>query len=353
MNHIQVLKRSWNILWSYKALWVFGILLALTGAEAFNGSNSGIRGNLSPDSGQWQPVRAEQLQDLPEGIREAVEDLDRELTGGVPMEIVNTVLAVVVVLVCLALAAVVIATIVRYVSRTALIRRVDGYEASGEKADWRAGFRLGWSRPAARLFLIDLLIFLAFFVGIIATMSIAAVPLLLSIALGGLAPIAGTVMTIGLGMLAVFAAIVAGALVAMARELFYRECALRGRGVIESIRCGVQSLRANFVNLFLLWLLLLAIRIVFFVAMIPVALILLAVGLVIGAGTGAVLYLALQTASVWTAIIVGAVVGLLLLIVVVGAPTAFLRGLRETYLSTAWTLGFRELPAPDSAGNAG
>ncbi|MBN2085236.1 MAG: hypothetical protein JW748_08405 [Anaerolineales bacterium] len=61
-----------------------------------------------------------------------------------------------------------------------------------------------------------------------------------------------------------------------------------------------------------------------------------------GAGFG--LYPALQTGSVLTAILTAVVVGLLLLVVVVAVPILFLRGLKETYLSTAWTLGYREIP---------
>jgi len=30
MDHMKVLKRAWQILWHYRALWIFGIILALT-----------------------------------------------------------------------------------------------------------------------------------------------------------------------------------------------------------------------------------------------------------------------------------------------------------------------------------
>ena len=30
MDHIKVLKRAWEIIWRYRALWIFGIILALT-----------------------------------------------------------------------------------------------------------------------------------------------------------------------------------------------------------------------------------------------------------------------------------------------------------------------------------
>jgi hypothetical protein len=349
MNHTQILKRSWNILWSYKTLWVFGILLARTTAEAVSPR---FQGNVStPAPQQLRPIPEEELQGLPDDVRQAVEELDRELTNGVPRDVINTIIGIVIALVCLTLVILIVSAFVHYISQTALIRMVDRYEATGEKADWRAGFRLGWSRPALRLFLIDLLIFLAVFTVVILLFALAAVPLLLSILLGGLAIIAGTLMTIGLGMLAVFAAIVLRALVVMTREVTYRECVLRGRGVIESIRSGIATLRANMRNVFLMWLLLLAIQIIYFVAAIPVVFLLLALGLVVGGIAGALLYLALQGGSILTAILAGVILGVLLLLAVVGIPMTFLRGLRATYLSTAWTLAYREIPAAVSEGD--
>jgi hypothetical protein len=352
MNHIQILKRAWSILWSYRTLWVFGILLALTTAEGFSSPNNNSRVTVSPETQQWQPLTAEQLRGLPEEMRGAAEELNQVVINGVPRETINTLIGIAVALVCLALVIMVVSAVVRYISQTALIRMVDRHEATGEKAGWRAGFRLGWSRPAWRMFLIDLLIFLVMFVAVVLLFAAAAVPLLLSILLGGLAVIAGTVMTIGIGMLAVFAVIVASALVAMVREVIYRECVLRGRGVVDSIGFGVKTLRANFKDVFLLWLVLLAIQIIYFIAAIPVVFILLALGLVVGGVAGALLYLALQAGSVVTAILTAVVVGLLLVAIVVGIPMTFLRGLRETYLSTAWTLGYREIPAPVSVGKA-
>jgi hypothetical protein len=162
------------------------------------------------------------------------------------------------------------------------------------------------------------------------------------------------VASIGLGMLAVFTVIVAAAAAVMVREVVYRECVIRGRGVLDSFRCGIAAFRANAWNVFLLWLLLLAIQIGFAIAAIPVAFVLIAVGLVVGGGAGAALFLALQGGSVLTAIIAAAVAVLVILMVVVGMPMLFLRGLRETYLSTAWTLAYREIPASASeAANAG
>jgi hypothetical protein len=46
MNHINILKRAFNITVNYRALWIFGMLLALT-----TGSGNGGNGNMSSSSG--------------------------------------------------------------------------------------------------------------------------------------------------------------------------------------------------------------------------------------------------------------------------------------------------------------
>ncbi|MBN1438794.1 MAG: hypothetical protein JW929_05220 [Anaerolineales bacterium] len=346
MNHIQILKRAWGTLWSYKTLWVFGVLIALTTVEAYNGGNSGTRGSITPEMESWRPTTSEEIRNLPDDLREAVYELEREFEAWKPTEkqIVDTILTVAAVLICLVLLWLVVAAVVSYVSRTALIRMVDRYEGSGEKVDWRTGFRLGWSRPAFRLFLIDLLIFLAMSVGVILLLAAAASPLLLSLVIGGLALIPGAVMTAGMMMLLFFAVLVASALAAMAREVFYRECVLGGKGVLDSLRDGVAVLRANLADVFLLWLLLLAVQIIFAVALIPVAILLFGLGLALGLGIGALLFLILKAGSVLTAILAAVIVGFVVLFLVVGFPMLFLRGLKETYLSTAWTMGYREIP---------
>ena len=52
----------------------------------------------------------------------------------------------------------IVLAIARYVSETAVIRMVDEYETSGNKMTVRQGFRIGWSRTAWRLFLINLIV---------------------------------------------------------------------------------------------------------------------------------------------------------------------------------------------------
>ena len=57
MDPVKILKRAWHILWSYRALWVFGLILAMAGAgsSGSNGSNSSSRYEANSQSGQQQP----------------------------------------------------------------------------------------------------------------------------------------------------------------------------------------------------------------------------------------------------------------------------------------------------------
>ena len=59
MSHVEVLKRAWKMLWSYRAVWVFGIILALTTVSwetvvfygGGNGDDKGASVNYVNDEG--------------------------------------------------------------------------------------------------------------------------------------------------------------------------------------------------------------------------------------------------------------------------------------------------------------
>ena len=44
MDHVKILKQAWEITRHYRALWVFGIILALTSGTFWGGGGSGGRG---------------------------------------------------------------------------------------------------------------------------------------------------------------------------------------------------------------------------------------------------------------------------------------------------------------------
>ena len=134
MDHVSILKRAFDITRRYKALWIFGILLALFGGTGGGGPNINI-----PGGGRGRaPGR------LPSFAPPQVDP--------------GTIIGIAVVCCCLLLLFTIAAIIISYVARTALYRMVDEIEETGTCPSWREGFRLGWSQRALRLFGIDLVI---------------------------------------------------------------------------------------------------------------------------------------------------------------------------------------------------
>ena len=316
MNHTKVLKRAWHIVWSYRALWVFGFILALTAGG--RGSSSG---RVANNWGQYS-------------------------TDRIPPEVVSTLIAIGIGLACLIVLLIIVAAIARYVAATALIRMVDDHEETGQKRSVRQGFRMGWSRSAFRLFLIDLLIGLPVAVVFILLFLLAAAPLLLWATESKAAGALGTATTVGLGLLVVLAAIVVAAILSVLKPFFRRVCVLQQMGVVESIRQGYAMVRQNLKDVVLMWLITVGLRIGWAILMIPVVLLLLVVSGVLGGAlallAGGLTGLAFEGAAPW---IVAAVVGIPIFILVLVAPLTFLGGLFETYLSSTWTLTYRELRA--------
>ena len=159
MDPVKILKRSWYILWSYRALWVFGLILALAASGASRPSNNS---NYQIDQGS---DTASQL--TPESLQQAFDDAQREmntlLERGIPEnnisgESLTTFLWVVGIFFLVMLIVGIVMAVARYVSETAVIRMVDEYETSGNKMTVREGFRIGWSITSWRLFLINLIV---------------------------------------------------------------------------------------------------------------------------------------------------------------------------------------------------
>ena len=67
MDPIKILRRAWYILWSYRALWIFGLVLALAaGSSAGRGSNSNYR---------YEQNTGDTHQYTPQSLQEAFQDL--------------------------------------------------------------------------------------------------------------------------------------------------------------------------------------------------------------------------------------------------------------------------------------
>lgn len=324
MDHVQVLKRAWHMVWRYRALWAFGFILALTAGRS---SNNWVQYTFGNEDFSGRGLR-----------------LDR-----ISPEVGRTLLAIGIGLACLVVLLIIVGAIARYVAETALIRMVDDHEETGQKRSVRQGFRLGWSRSAFRLFLIDLLIGLPVAVAFILLSLLASAPLLLWATKSTAAGALGTATTIGLGLLVVLLAIVVAVILSVLKPFLRRVCVLEGLGVTESIRQGYAVVRHNLRDIGLMWLITFGLRIGWVIAMIPVVLLLLvvsgALGGLLALLAGGLTGLALEGAAPW---VVAAVVGIPVFILMMAVPLALLGGLFETYLSSTWTLTYRELRAKEA-----
>jgi hypothetical protein len=334
MDPLDILKRSFRITRTHRALWVFGILLALTaGGGGFNGS--GLNYNLG--GGNRRPSDAGIL--LPRTF-------DSGMTGGI--------LALIIGLCCLFLFLVVAAIIVRYVSETGIYRLVNDLEESGVRPTTRRGFRLGWNRRALRLFLVDLAVGIPFALATIIIFLLALSPLLLLLVGNTAAQVLGVIFMVILIFVALCVVIVAAVVVSLLSQFWHREVAIAGKGVLDAIRDGTALVRAHLGNAVVMYLFMIGVGIAWGIVMIPVFLVLAALALLVGGLPAFLIYQATQSLAV--PVLLGLVVGLIVLV----APLVFAGGLYATYTTTAWTLAYRDLqarsrPAPvaPSSGPAG
>lgn len=341
MKHIDIIKRAWQILWNYKILWIFGILLALTSTSPGNG-NSGGRGNVSfSGNGNGQSFFS-----MPYEWRTQIDEMGRMFERFFTFENERTIIVVVASLICLAILVSILFTIIHYVSKVSLIKMVDHFEMTGEKLTFRQGWKLGWSREAWKLFLINLLVFIPVFLGFLVLGACAALPVLISAVQSQEPTVVGVVATTGLGFLWIFLLILVILFLSIFMDVVYRECVLGGKGVVDSVRDGFRLSIRRFGDVILMWLILLGLRIGYSLVLIPVVLLLVALAIGLGGGVGLPVFLGLQFfTNPLAAGIAAAISGGLVFFLVLVAPLTFLGGLWETYHSATWTLSWRALTA--------
>lgn len=336
MDHIKILKRSFNITVNYRVLWIFGMLLALTaggGGNGGGGGNSGTRVQPGND-GNWNF------------------DGNHYPFGSFPQitpELTNTIIAILVGVACLLLALIILSIIVRYVSETAVIRMVDQHENDATQLTLRQGWSLGWSRAAWNMFLMDFLVGLSFLAALLVLGAIVATPLLFLLTKSVPLQVLGVIVTIGLGMLLVFAIILAAMATNLVVTLARRACALDNLGVIASLQRGFTILKGRFGDMLLMAIILFGVGLVWILVMLPVILAAALIGAIV-AGLPALLIggiagLFTQGATPW--IIAGVVAGPLFLITFI-IPTSLVSGWRQIFSSSAWTLTYREAVAMEN-----
>lgn len=365
MNYRDILKRAWGYVWSYRALWLFGALLALTTVNGFFFLYDFDRGEgwqgitISDDNtiyfrGQgltldfsgrgWPTITADDWDE-----DEAREFFSWTWWDDLSAETRAIIIASGVVLACMVL----FGLTGRYVAEAGLVRMVDSTEDSGNKLRLRQGLRLGFSRSAWRLLLIDLLVFLLRVLVFGALLAGALSPLLMWTTRSKAAGIAGIALTAGLLILWLVLFVAIGAALSLMMQVIRRACAIDGLGVVTSIRRGLLVVRKNLKQVIVVWFLWIGIRLAWMLAAIPVLLVVsplivpfILAGAVIG-GVPAVAVAAalspfLKSPFPW---IVGAIVGGPVFLLVMITPWLFVGGLVEVLKSCTWTLTYRQLHA--------
>ncbi len=349
----KILKRAWHILWNYKVLWIFGILLAITaGGGGANGSSYQFSGDtgqppFGPDMYQPGPMWEEFNTWFEQNIAPLFQ---------YPERYISTFIWIGVALLVFILIMAVITTIIRYPSETAILRMVDEYEQTGTKVGFKQGWKLGWSRRAFRIWVIDLIISLP---------AILFVALIIGLGVLFFASVvngdnnmaaAGSIAAIGCVFLFFFVFIILMVFLSLLRQFFVRAAALEETGIGESFRRGWAMFKRNWKSAALMWLVMLGIGIGFGIAamiafflLIPVYLILLIPAALVAAIPGLI---AFGIASLFTggilAGIIGIIVGLPFFFLVLFAPLTLISGWYMIFDSSIWTLTYREMKALES-----
>ena len=363
MDTIQILKKSLSLVWRYRALWLFGALLALTVSNAlWLGFTPNREGGVMQNKiiflvstvyfpGQGVTIDFRGL-DGPvvriEGLEPVrIQDLSKVVS-------LSDVWALLISIGVLVLISALLAILLRYTSLAALIRMVNENERSGKMVSVRRGLRLGWSRVAGKLFLIDLAITLPLILAFGLLFFLATSPLFL-LGVGSWAESLVKVLGISLLTLAglilfTILAIATAFILSITRPVMRQACAVDGLGVGASIRQGFSLLKIRFDKVFITWLVWLAIRFAWAILIIPAILILsplllftMLAGIVIGAIpallAAGIASLFVNTVFAW---IIGAIFGLPLFALVTFSPIIFLNGLVQVFMSSFWTLSYRE-----------
>ena len=354
MDPVKILKRSWHILWSYRALWVFGLILALAaGGSSFNnGSNNSYQYEQRDDTPQVNMT--------PQDVREAYQEFRSELKElfeqGIPeYDISGTDLTaflwVVGAFVLVMMLVGLVMTVARYVSETAVIRMVDEYEATGTKMTVRQGFRAGWSKTAWRLFLIDLIVNLPVII-LLLVLLFAGIGIFLSV-INGTADFAafGMISGIVIAFLAIFVVVILTIVLRLVSHFFWRISALEDVGVRESMRRGFAFVLANWKNVGLMWLVMIGLGIVW--ALVSIVLVIVTIPVVLVTSVIAALVSALPYLlfvgifstflSGWLPWVAGFFFAAPLFFTLAFSPWLLLGSWYSVYTSTVWTLTYREI----------
>jgi hypothetical protein len=339
----KILKRSWHILWNYKVLWIFGFLLALTIGNSGGNSGSSYQfsqsdtNNYNPNNYQTGPYWNE----FNSWMQKNVEPILVH-----PERYISTFIWIGVIFLTIILIFGAINALIRYPTETAVFRMVDGYEQTGAKVGFRQGWKLGWSRRAFRIWLVDLVLNIPAFVFTLLLLGTGVIFFYNMIAgyeQAALVSLFGGLFCIIIPLALII--VVLMVFLSVLRQFIARKVALEDMTFGEAFRSGWTMFKHNLGGAALMWLVMLGIGIGVGIAMV----IAMIAGVIVAAIPGLA---AFGIASIFggkiLAIIIGFLVAMPFFAIVLGSPALFLSGWIHIYSSSVWTLTYREMKARET-----
>lgn len=350
MNYTEILKGAWRNVLSYRALWVFGIVLALVtsswGTAALIGRDDEgeLPIGLQVERRSYETWAEAFQRTFRRELRQAEDQLESLLADELGFDVESDLATWLTVFLSVVVVLYLLGRVARYVCDTALIRMVNSHQATGEQQTVRGGLRLGWSRSAWRLYFIELTINLVTIAASLFLLALVFSPLPLWIQGSESTVIAGAVLTAAVFFLAIFVVILVAAFVSLVKLFSRRACAIENLGVTASIYRGYTLVRRNLKRIISLGIVMLAVNAIW-PAVIGIALlVLLSLGILVGGLPAlAVNWLAGAAAAGNGLLTAAIVVGVVLLLLLLAAPLAWLGGMRQVFLSSMWTLAYSEL----------
>jgi hypothetical protein len=352
MNTTKILQNSWNLMLHYRALWLFGVILALTTvsfasplwltADDNPSDRTLINWEISSRDQAW--IKENFGLELPLQYKLEIEDLTFRLDDPLlsPQEksrLINITIRIFLIL----LAFLVVMLLFRYTARAALIKMVNDHQTNKEKYPTRKGWSLGFSTAALKMFLIDLIVYPLLFLFTILLLLAALIPVLIAIKGSPAAITIGVLLMISLTLVSVAGIIVMWIAGMITLQIARRACLIEGLGVFASIWRGIRLTRLHLRSVGTTWLILLGVDLIYPILIAPVAILLLGAGLafsgLLAFALGSLLSLLMVKATAWT---IAVITGLVLLVLIICIPITLLSGLLEVFKSSTWTLTFRE-----------
>ena len=336
----------------YKALWIFGVILALTTISF--GSAIWLRDTenrpertlvdleISAMDQAW--IKENFGLDLPLSYTLEVKDLQVRLDDlSISTMESSRLLNIVVTMMAVLLTLFVITLVLRYIAETALIIMVNDQQKSNQVHSLREGWSLGFSFAALKLFLIDLVVYALLLMLTPLLFLPALLPVIIVINASPIAVSLGLLLMTSLTLLSLAALIVMWIAGLITLQLARRASCLDGLGVLASIWRGLRLMRAQLGGVGVTWLVIVGLDLVYPLLVAPVAILLAAVSLAVSGLSalilGSLLALVLAKTTAWT---IALIIGVVLLVLSVVVPLTLLGGLREVFKSSAWTLTFSE-----------